>query len=63
MRETEWLYDRKKRQKNVVLPLRFLRHQKNKILLRCRETKSALSSWGQTEASHAKAKRGLNEFV
>ena len=31
MRETNWVPDRKKRQKDVVLPLRFLRNQENKI--------------------------------
>ena len=31
MRETEWLYDRKKWEENVLVHLRFLRNQENKI--------------------------------
>ena len=43
MRETNWIPDRKKRQKNVVLPLRFLRNQENKI---CEIGKLSLPSQG-----------------
>ena len=31
MRETKWIYDRKKWEKNVLVHLRFLRNQKNTI--------------------------------
>ena len=61
MRETKWIYDRKKMGEKCFGALALPAESKKPDLLSSRETKCALTSWGRASEASADERR-RNEF-